>query len=65
MKISTKFDFFQTVYLKGDPDQVPRVVTEIKLMPGCIVYQLTTVGYSEHYEQEISATKDQLKAVTT
>lgn len=58
MKIITKFDRGQTVYLKTDPDQYPRIVTRF-LIGDEVQYELAYVGTKVwHYEIEISTEKD-------
>jgi len=56
MKIATKLDHFDEVYLIADADQFVRMVIEIKILPGgLLVYILSCNGeFSEHYEGEIS-----------
>ncbi len=62
MMISTKFDFGDRVYLVTDENQSERVVTEITIVPGSIMYTLScgTVN-SRHYEFEISPEKALVK----
>lgn len=65
MKVSTRFDMFQIVYLKTDPDQLGRMVTYIKLLPGSVVYALSYgTSSSEHFEQEITTTANVVKKLT-
>jgi len=55
MRIRTKYDFGQTVYLITDTEQEKRLVTSITLNPGNVVYQLSCgTTASSHYEFEIS-----------
>lgn len=67
MEIKTKYDLKQLVYLVHDPEQLPRMVTEITIItPKLIRYLLSCGGdSSDHYEHEISAVKDEVKALTT
>ena len=55
------------VYLVHCTDQHPRMVTEIHaITPKLIRYRLGCGSdSSDHYEHEISAVKDQVKALTT
>ena len=61
MVIENKYEFGQTVYLKTDPDQHARMVTQIKVSPIGIIY-LLSFGTMEtpHYEIELSTEKDVL-----
>lgn len=65
MKIETKFDIEQMVYLKTDQEQLERMVTTIKFMGSAILYGLAH-GTSEswHFEFEITSSQDVLKKVT-
>lgn len=67
--IENKFELGQIVYLKTDPDQQARQVTNITVLPGpksgiALTYQLSH-GHqaSDHYEIEISTERDALKAL--
>lgn len=61
MRIRTKFDIGQILFLKTDSDQLRRMVTSITLNPGNIVYGLSCgTGHSKHYEIELSAEADVL-----
>lgn len=64
--INNKFNFGQTVYLITDKDQLPRMVVSISIRPGEIIWYGLCHGtlYSEHYEMEVSETKDVLITVT-
>ena len=55
MLIDNKFDFGQTVYLKTDKEQLPRIVTGMIVRHGIIYYSLSQ-GTSEtsHMDFEIS-----------
>lgn len=63
MIIDNKFNFWDIVYLKTDPDQEKRIVTEMKLigsMGAISILYLLSCGsqISNHYEEEISSEKD-------
>lgn len=64
MVITTKYDLFQEVYLVHDPEQLPRMIADIELKGGVIVYWLR-LGHmmSPHYEAEISLEMDEVKKV--
>ena len=63
MKIETKYNLGDVVFLITNPDQKERMITAIKMNPGNIVYSLSLgMDESNHYEMEISSTKDVLKA---
>lgn len=56
MRIRTKYDFGDTVYLKTDGDQSPRMVTGVILSPGQVMYELSQgVSNSRYYDFEISS----------
>jgi hypothetical protein len=59
IKIELDFDHGQKVYLVTDPEQLERVVGDIRLVPGgvAIYYLKCGTEESEHYEFEISDTK--------
>lgn len=60
MMIMTEFDFFETVYLKTDTEQLARMITNININPvsGTIYQVVYTVACgtltSLHYEGEMS-----------
>lgn len=58
------FDIGDIVYLVTDIDQHPRMVTGIDIRPGTILYWLA-FGDTEstHYAIEISAERDESKAM--
>lgn len=60
--INTEYDFEQVVYLKMDVEQNPRMVTAIKIRPGCAVEYGLTYATDEtyHYGFEISSEKNVL-----
>ena len=56
MRINTKYDLGQTVFLIHDKEQTPRMITSIGVNPGHVVYQLSSgTSESRHYEMEISS----------
>lgn len=58
MQINNKFDIGDTVYLKTDPEQLPRIVTAIEITPNEITYRLMQgENNSYHYGFEITAQK--------
>lgn len=66
MLIEIELEYFQTVYLKTDPDQLPRQVTGMEIQPGHIILYGLNCGtiYSQHYREEISLERDEVKATT-
>ena len=60
MQIDNKFNIGQEVFLKTDPEQSKRLVTEIYIQPGnSLGYQLSLEHMTSiHYELEITATPD-------
>jgi hypothetical protein len=65
MIIENKFELQQTVYLKTDADQKPRVVTRFIVSQLGLSYELYCgTGGSWHYDFEISTERDVLKATT-
>lgn len=65
MVIDNKFNFGDTVYLKTDTDQKPRIVTGFSVRPQGLLYQLTQGTYEvAHYEFEITAEKNVLITTT-
>jgi len=60
MTIDNKFNLGQEVFLRTDPEQMKRLVTEISIQPNnCIVYQLTLSELTTvHYEMEITNIPD-------
>ncbi len=59
MMIESKYDIGELVYLRHDPEQEVRMVTEITIKPGpFVIYQLSRgVSASYHYEVEITEEK--------
>lgn len=59
------FNFGQTVWLKSDPYQFDRIVTGVVIRPDGVTYQLTQeISESGHYDFEISANRDIVKATS-
>jgi hypothetical protein len=53
-----KFNLKETVYLKTDPDQLPRIVTGILIRPSHVVYYLISgIEETGHYDFEITKEK--------
>lgn len=55
MLIDEKFEMGELVYLKTDPDQLPRLVTGYTIRPNSIIYYISS-GEMEtsHYDIEIT-----------
>lgn len=65
LNIDNKYTFGDIIYLKTDKEQLPRIVTEIVITKGDLIYGVYAgVVYSKHYDYEISATIDVLQSVT-
>lgn len=65
MKINTKYDIGDIVYLKTDVEQLERIIIGITIVPNSLIYTLMCgVEMSEHYDFEISDNEDTLKKVT-
>ena len=59
MKIETKFDIGQTVYLITDKEQLMRIVTGIYIRQGGELYTICmNTETSDHYDYEMSDEKD-------
>lgn len=60
MTINTLFNIGDNVYLKTDPDQHERMITEITIQPNnCIVYTVNVSDMtSVHYEIELTNNQD-------
>ena len=66
MKINTRYDIGDIVYLKTDTNQKERMVTAIIITVGSHAYSLSCGDdSSEHYDIEISDTKDVMKTLTS
>lgn len=59
VKIELDFDIEDIVFLKTDPEQLERIVTDIRLITGGVPMYTLACGAeeSEHYAFEISNTK--------
>ena len=56
-----KFNITQVVYLRTDPELLPRIVTRYTVSHGSITYELSLgSSTSWHYEFEIVSNKDEL-----
>ncbi|GAB3701359.1 hypothetical protein GCM10027592_29370 [Spirosoma flavus] len=65
MRIDNEFALKQTVYLKTDKEQLPRLVTAIKICPDGLLYELIQgTASSYHYDFEISESVDVLLSST-
>lgn len=54
MKIENNFEIRQIVYLKHDIEQLPRMITAIKINPYDITYELACgTDVTSHYDFEI------------
>jgi hypothetical protein len=61
MLIDNKFELGQTVYLNTDPEQLPRMVTKINVIPNSVYYELSCgTNLSSHYDIEMSLEKNVL-----
>jgi hypothetical protein len=62
MILENKYDFEQIVYLKTDPEQLPRIVTRMTINKGGLISYALNSGPMEsyHYEFEISQEKNVL-----
>jgi hypothetical protein len=64
MVIDNKFNIEQIVFLKTDPEQLPRIVYSIQVLKDGLMYQLACgIQASWHTVFEISAEKDVLALV--
>lgn len=65
MTLNNQYAFFQTVFLRTDHEQRPRLVTRIQIQPGGILLYSLACATSEswHYEQEIADSVDILMQV--
>ena len=59
MNIKTEHDFFDTVFLKSDTAQLPRMVKSVQCLPGGVIsYELEAANVSSwHYAGSISKEK--------
>ena len=59
--IDNKFEIGQTVYLKTDTEQLPRIVYKFIVYQNSILYALTQgVTETEHYDFEMAEEKNEL-----
>jgi len=65
MVIKNEYDLGQTVYLKTDTEQLPRIVYGIEIrIGGSLTYNVSCgTEISEHYGIELAKEKDALLAV--
>lgn len=65
MLVEFKYEPGQDVYLKTDPEQHKRTVTEIRMLPGGTVLYLLGLGSenSWHYDVEISTKENILEKI--
>lgn len=62
MVIDNDFELKDTLYLKTDADQLPRILTGITVRPTGLMYELCQgVNVSTHYNFEIQREKDFVK----
>lgn len=65
MFIKNEFNIVQVVYLKTDKDQLPRIITAIKIVPEGLMYELSQgPNNSWHYGFELSETVDLMLTTT-
>ena len=65
MVIDNKFDIADTVYLKTDMEQLPRIVYAIQVTINGLIYFISSgTDTSEHYDFEISTEKDTVLQTT-
>lgn len=62
MIINTLYDIGDTVYLTTDKEQLPRLITDIKISPGNVqMYEVMNgTTASRHYEMELSKEKNDI-----
>lgn len=60
MMLTLDLDFFQMVYLKTDPQQLPRLVVSVEFNASLVpLYGLACgMAFSKHYLEEIATEKD-------
>ena len=67
MTIITDIDFFDTVYLKNDPEQLARTFIDLEVGPAennnhVLIFHLACgCDVSRHYRREFSKEKDEVK----
>lgn len=66
MLIDNEFSIGETVYLRTDAEQEPRIVTKLLVSPLGVTYCLS-LGERDtcHYAVEITRERDTLKAITS
>ena len=65
MRYETKYAIGQKVYLKLEKEQIERLIIEIRITPGNVIYGVTDgINTSEHYDIELSLNRDDVKALT-
>lgn len=63
MQIDNKFNLEQTVYLKTDPEQLPHIVTAIRIEKGMITYEVSFMAsHATYNDYELSSEKNVLIA---
>ena len=67
MLINNEFELEETVYLKTDKDQSPRMITRITVFPGgSHTYQASSgTQYSDHHACELSRTLNPVLTTTS
>jgi hypothetical protein len=61
LKIDVAFEYGQTVYLKTDPGQLPRIVTGFRFRLNSITYMISCgINETDHFEIEITDQKQVL-----
>lgn len=64
MLVKNTFRIGQVIYIKTDPEQLPRIVIALRVTPDSIMYEVAYIGQvSLHYDLEINADKDVLLAL--
>ena len=58
MIIKNGYEFGDIVYLRTDPDQLQRMVTSFRVMPGLILYGLSIAGDNETSHHFIELTNE-------
>lgn len=64
MLVDNKFQIGQTVYLKTDREQLPRIVTELIITNYAVIYRLSQGTLdTNHHDIEISETRNIILAI--
>lgn len=58
MTINNKFNLGDYVYITTDVEQKKHIITEIKIQPGCLIYQLS-YKYESNFFHEIEISKEE------